>query len=182
VANLVIQQQQLVVLDVQEDYPIWYPEIAIPSWEILDFIKRAASFREMNVSHVITVVQHEGGWNEPTLRNYAGEPAWGPLQLHVAAEDYRPGFERDRRIAQDNPCNGYVGDQFICHTGIHPSEPRGYKMAIEFGLDYAIKAGTWAAWYGAKFLPNGRFTQVSGIVRGFSREAKMYAGIRDGTV
>lgn len=171
-----LQQQQL-GQKTKESLQRWYPGLAVLPAQIFDFIIRAAKLRGMIINDVLTVIDNEGGWNEPTLRNYAGEPAWGPLQLHVVAEDYRPGFEGARAIAQQNPCYGYVGDQFICVTGLHPSEVRAYKMAIEFGLDYAIKAGTWAAWYGARNLPGGRFTKVTGRVLGFSKEARVYAGL-----
>ncbi len=178
-ASLITLQQQLgeVIKEVQSRFEVWYPGVTIDPGQIYDFIWRAANLREMIKSDVFTVIEHEGGWQEPCLRNYSGEPAWGPLQLHVVAEDYRAGFEYDREIAQANPCNGYVGDQFICKTGLHPSWPRAYKMAVEFGLDYAIYAGTWAAWYGARFLPGGRFTEVTGKPRGFSEEAKTFAGL-----
>lgn len=170
----IIQQQQHGTL--VEEYPIWTPGRFISAEEIYDFIVRSSEVRGMYFPDVRTVIDNEGGWQVPTLRNYAGEPAWGPLQLHVVAEDTRPGFEQARAIAISNPCLGYVGDQFICVTGFHPSDPRAYKLALEFGLNYAIKAGTWAAWYGAKFLPDGRFTAVQGTVQPFSKEAKMFAG------
>lgn len=160
----------------QQQFSRIFPTV-ITSGEIYDFIVRSAEVRGMNVSDVLTVIDNEGGWDIPTLRNYAGEPAWGPLQLHVVAEDLRPGFEKDRAIALANPCDGYVGDQFICKTGLHPSNPLAYKMAIEFGLNYAITSGTWAAWYGAKFLPGGRFTQVLGHTVPFSIEARALAGL-----
>lgn len=145
--------------------------------EIEGYYYQATILRAMNWDHVRIVVNGEGGFNEPTLRNYAGEPAWGSLQLHVVAEDYRAGFEEERAIAQADPCQGYVGDQFICHTGLHPSEVRAWKMAADFGLDYAVRAGTWAAWYGARGLPGGRFTRTGGHVAGFSEEAQAYAGL-----
>lgn len=161
----------------KSQWPRWYEGMYISSDSIYDFIVRSAERRGMNVQHVLTVISGEGGWDVPNQQNYNGEPAWGPLQLHVAAEDYRPGFEGARKIAQETPQYGYVGDQFIYWTGLHPRDPRAYKMAVEFGLDYAIRAGTWAAWYGAKYLPDGRFTAVQGKVLGFTEEAREFAGV-----
>ena len=150
----------------------------VPQGEIENYIVKAAIERGIDPTEALTVVAGEGGPNNPVLRNYAGEPAWGPFQLHVVAEDFRPGFERDRAVALANPSQGYVGDQFIAATGLHPSDPRAWKLAVEFALDYAAKAGSWAAWYGAKNLPNGRHTKVTGTPKGLSEEAKYYAGLR----
>lgn len=145
--------------------------------EIIDYITRAATLRLLNVDHVFIVVYGEGGTATPILRNTAGEPAWGPFQLHVVAEDFRPGFEDERAIALAEPWRGYVGDQFKWATGVHPSKVRGWKLAVDFALDYAVRAGSWAAWYGARGLPGGRFTPSDGRVAGLSEEAQAYAGV-----
>lgn len=145
--------------------------------EIVDYIYRAAQVREMVWEHVRTVVNGEGGFDKPTQRNLAGEPAWGPLQLHVAAEDMRPEQAIARAIARAEPWRGYVGDQFIWRTGLHPSEIRAWKLAVDYGLDVAVMDGDWHQWYGAKDLPNGRFTRTGGRIAGFSEEALAYAGL-----
>lgn len=157
--------------------PIWpvYDGTWPTPWEIWDYIQRAATLRGLVVSDVRIVVDGEGGTESPVKPNTAGEPAWGPFQLHVVAEDFRPGFEEDRAIALAEPWRGYVGDQFKYATGIHPSEVRGWKLAVDFALDYAIRAGNWSAWYGARNLPGGRFTPVVGTVKGFSDEALAYS-------
>lgn len=160
------------------DYKNYNSRNGVNAGEIEEYIRRAAQQRGVNEEDAIKVVMGEGGLQNPVLRNYNNEPAWGPFQLHVAAEDFRPGFERDREIATKNPNQGYVGDQFIGATGLHPSDPKAWKMAVEFALDKAIEAGSWAAWYGAKSLPNGRYTRVTGQKLGFSQEAKEYAGAK----
>lgn len=109
--------------------------------EIEAYIRQSAAARGINPQIAVRVALSEGGVDDPVR---AGDPArggsYGPFQLN-----YLPGS---------------VGTRFTEATGMHASDPKAWKAAIDFALNEASQKG-WGQWFGAARAGITGFTGIS---------------------
>ena len=127
--------------------------------QIAQYIRRAAIARGIDPDFAIQIAQWEGGVINPVLQNFGGAPAYGPFQLY-----------EDR---------GYMGDQFREATGFSPSDPRAWKMAVDYALDNAARDRSWRQWEAATRRRVENQGMINPRLIGISVEARRYAGLAE---
>jgi hypothetical protein len=110
----------------------------MPSVEEMEaYIRQEALARGINPDVAVRVARTEGlarnTWQSNVRLAYGRERSYGPFQLHVAPQGYRPG----------------MGNDFANQTGLDPADPRNWQQGVSFALDNA-KRGGWGPWFGAK--------------------------------
>lgn len=110
----------------------------LPSVQEMEaYIRQAAQARGIDPDIAVRVARSEGlapdTWQSNVRLKYGREQSYGPFQLHVAPDGYKPG----------------MGNDFVKATGLNPADPSTWKQGVDFALDNAAKGG-WSPWFGRK--------------------------------
>ena len=122
----------------------------LPSVQEMEaYIRQAANARGIDPDIAVRVARSEGlapdTWQSNVRLKYGREQSYGPFQLHVAPEGYRPG----------------MGNDFVKATGLNPADPSTWKQGVDFALDNAAKGG-WGPWFGRKNVGVGAWDGIAG--------------------
>lgn len=105
--------------------------------EIVNYITQAAQRRGIDPSIALAVARKEGGKDgrldaaSRNRQNFAGQPAYGPFQLHI-----------------NGPQSPYMGDEALA-AGIDPRDPNTWQRQVDFALDRVLERG-WSPFYAAR--------------------------------
>lgn len=143
----------------------------LPSVQEMEaYIRQAAQARGIDPDIAVRVARSEGlapkTWQSNVMLKYGREQSYGPFQLHVAPEGYKPG----------------MGNDFMKATGLNPADPSTWKQGVDFALDNAAKGG-WAPWFGRKNVGVGVWDGIAGAqALGVSQPQPQGAGPGRGTM
>lgn len=143
----------------------------LPSVQEMEaYIRQAAQARGIDQDVAVRVARSEGlapdTWQSNVRLKYGREQSYGPFQLHVAPEGYRPG----------------MGNDFVKSTGLNPADPSTWKQGVDFALNNAATGG-WGPWFGRKNVDVGIWDGIAGAkALGVSPAAPQGAGPGRGTM